>query len=73
MPKPLRGRIDPRAMETLEDLEHRAVLVVEQAARDVDAKIRCDADDVLVEGAMVDRAEGEAVADDVVVAHALDS
>lgn len=30
----------------------------------MDAEIRSDADEVLVEGAMVDRAEGEAVADD---------
>jgi hypothetical protein len=36
-------------VEALEHVEHRAVLVVEQAARDVDAEVRIDSDEVLVE------------------------
>jgi len=44
-----------------EHVDHRAILVVEQARRDVDAEIRGDADEILLEGAVVDRAETEAV------------
>jgi hypothetical protein len=41
-------------VETLEHVEHRAVLVLEQTRMDVHLVIRRNADDVLVKRAMVD-------------------
>lgn len=49
-------------MKPLEDVEHRAVFIVEESARYVNPKPRVDADEILIEGAMVDGAEAETVA-----------
>jgi hypothetical protein len=51
-------------VEALQHFQHRTVLVLEEARRDVDTEIRCDPDEVLVEGAMVDRAEAEPIRHD---------
>ncbi len=51
-------------MKALEQFQHGTVLVVEQSPRYVDTEVGIDADEVLVEGAVVDRAETEPVADD---------
>ena len=51
-------------MESLEDVEHRAVVIVEKSAGDVNAEIRRHPDKILVERPMVDRAKGESVAHD---------
>jgi hypothetical protein len=47
----------------LSTFEHWTVVVIEQAMGDVDTEVRCDSDEVLVEGAMVDRAQREAIRD----------
>jgi hypothetical protein len=44
-------------VEAFQQFEHRSVLVVEEPSRHVHGVIRRDADEVLVEGAVVDRAE----------------
>ena len=49
-------------MEPLEDVEHRTVVIVEKATRDVDAEIRSDSDEILVERSVVDRAHAQPVA-----------
>ena len=51
-----------KAVGALENLEHRPVLVFEQALSYPHLVIRGDADEVLIEGPMVDRAEAEPVA-----------
>jgi hypothetical protein len=48
-------------MELLEDVEHWPVVIVQQSARDVDAEVGCNADEVLVERAVVHGAQTEAV------------
>src|SRR4051794_26137397 len=48
-------------MESLKHVKHRTVFVLAQAAGDVDDVIRRDADEILVERAVVDRAEAQAV------------
>ena len=49
-------------MEGLQQLEHRAVVIVEQPARNTHFVVGRDADEVLVERPVVDRAEAEPVA-----------
>jgi hypothetical protein len=51
-------------VESLEDVEHRAVVIVEKSAGDVNAEIRRHPDQILVERPMVDRAQRESVAHD---------
>ena len=51
-------------MERLQEFEHRPVFVLQQVAGDVDLVVRRDADEVLVERSVVDRAEAQAVADE---------
>ena len=52
---------DARRVRALEELEHRAVLLVEQSRVDAHLVVGRDADEVLVERAVVDRAEAEPV------------
>jgi hypothetical protein len=49
-------------VKALQEVEHRAVFVLAEAARDVDDVVGRDADEVLVERSVVNRAETEAVA-----------
>jgi hypothetical protein len=58
-----RRQCDRLLVERLQELEHRAILVVEQTLRYMHAVIRCDADEVLVEGTVVDGAKTQAVLD----------
>jgi hypothetical protein len=55
---------DREAMEALENFEHRAVLVLEQAPGDVNVEIWRDAHEILVERTVVNGAETEPVADE---------
>ena len=50
-------------MEALEEVEHRTVLVLKQPPRDVNDVIGRDADEVLVERAVVDSAQAQSVLD----------
>jgi hypothetical protein len=50
-------------VEGLQNVEHRAVFVIAEAARDVNDVVGRDPNQVLVERSVVDRAEAEAVAD----------
>jgi hypothetical protein len=40
-------------VEALQHGQHRAVFVIEQSSGDMHAKVRCNADKILVEGAMM--------------------
>ena len=51
-------------MKSLQDSEHRTILVLQQAARDVDVKVWRNPYEILVERAMVQRAKAQAVTDD---------
>ena len=64
LPGPAGGKHDGLLVEALEQLEHRPVLVLAQLSRDVDGVVGRDADEVLIEGAVMDRAKAEAVAHD---------
>ncbi len=48
-------------MGALEEIQHRPVLLVEQTLRRVHLVVRGDANEILVEGPVVDGAEAEAV------------
>lgn len=51
-------------MEALEELQHRAVVLLEQTGRDADVVVGVDPDEILIEGAVMDRAQADAVAHD---------
>ena len=55
-------KMQRRLMKALEDVEHRTILVLEQALRDVHDIVGRNADEIVVERAMVDRAQAQAVA-----------
>jgi len=63
-PEPLARRVDRRSVEALEHVEHRPVVVLEETCGDMDAEIRRHADEILVERAVVDRAEAQPVRHD---------
>jgi hypothetical protein len=44
-----------------QDVQHWAVLVLEESFRNVDAVVRRDADEILIERSVMDRAEAQAV------------
>ncbi len=50
-------------MRVLEEGEHRAVLLLEEAVGDVHAVVGTDPDEILIEGAVMDTAEAQTVAD----------
>src|SRR6185437_10255121 len=50
-------------VEGLQDVEHRAVILVEKPRRDAHLVLRVYSYEVLVEGSMMDGAEAESVAD----------
>src|SRR4249920_2196551 len=50
------------SVEALQHLQHRTIVVVEQAACDMNAQMWCDADQVLVERPVMDGAEAQAIA-----------
>jgi hypothetical protein len=50
-------------VKLLQQRQHRPILVIEQAARYVHVVIGIDTDDVVVEGAMMNRAQTDAVGD----------
>ncbi len=52
---------DRLSVKALQQIEHRAVLLVEQAGRDPDRVVSVDPDKVMIKGTMVNRAEAEAV------------
>lgn len=51
-------------METLEEIEHRPVLVLTKPGREMNRVVGRDANEVLIKSSMVDRAEAEAVSHD---------
>jgi hypothetical protein len=56
--------VDRPAVEFLQQVEHRAVFVVEQPWRHDHAVVGGDADEILIERAVVDAAQADAVRDD---------
>ena len=49
-------------MKPLQHVEHRSVLIIEQATRNMNAEIGGDADEIFVERSVVDRAHAQPVA-----------
>jgi hypothetical protein len=55
-------------MESLEDFEHRPVVLVHESARHVNLVVGGDAHEILVEGAVVNRAQADSVGHDCLTA-----
>jgi hypothetical protein len=50
-------------MEMLQQFEHRSIVVLEEAPRDVNLVVGRDSDEALVERAVMDRTHAQAVGD----------
>jgi hypothetical protein len=61
MQRPSARKFDRTTLESLQHVEHRAVVVVEEPAGNVNDIVGRDADKILIEGSMVNRAEAQSV------------
>jgi hypothetical protein len=52
------------SLKTFQQLQHRAVVLLEEARRDPDRVVGVDPNEIVVERSVVDRAETDAIADD---------
>jgi hypothetical protein len=62
-PRTLARQLDLLVVKRLEQIKHRTVLVLEKAPRDVHAVIRSDANEILIEGTVMNRAQAQPVCD----------
>ncbi len=54
-------KLDRTTLESLQHVEHRAVIVIEEPTGDVNDIVGRDANKILIEGSMMNRAEAQPV------------